>query len=135
MFSFEGINFLLILGVNVLYMVVGALWYGPLFAKPWMKIKGLKEEDLTGAGAAYGISFVASFIGLTLLAILHNALDISDKWDGIALGLIVASIYGAYKSNDIVYDKPKGQANRAKDWFLNLGYIVIVFALAGYLFT
>lgn len=40
------INWLAVLGAAVVYMMVGALWYGPLFSKPWLKAMQLSEEAL-----------------------------------------------------------------------------------------
>ena len=40
------INYLAILAAAVLSMVVGYIWYGPLFGKKWMEIVGVDENDL-----------------------------------------------------------------------------------------
>lgn len=49
--SLPDLNILAILGAVVAYMVIGSIWYG-VFAKPWMKLKNLKPEELTGQGKA-----------------------------------------------------------------------------------
>ncbi len=40
------INYLAILVCGVLSMVIGAIWYGPLFGKKWMEICGVNADDL-----------------------------------------------------------------------------------------
>jgi len=40
------INYYAILVGSVLAMIVGAIWYGPLFGKKWLDIIGATERDL-----------------------------------------------------------------------------------------
>jgi len=63
--NFTAVNVLAILVVGVAYMVVGFLWYGPLFAKPWMKLVGMTQEDLQ-RGANSAVPGWASSPGLAL---------------------------------------------------------------------
>jgi len=45
-------------------MLVGSIWYGPLFGKSWMKTNGFTEESLQGANMAviFGVSYLLSCI-------------------------------------------------------------------------
>jgi len=45
-------------------MLVGTVWYGPLFGKVWMKVNGFTEESLKGGNMAliFGLSFFLSII-------------------------------------------------------------------------
>ncbi len=58
------INYLAILLCGVASMVLGYLWYGPLFGKPWMKMVGMTKEKMAAAKDSmpktYGIMFVSS---------------------------------------------------------------------------
>jgi hypothetical protein len=54
-------------------MVLGFLWYSPvLFAKPWMKLMGLTQDNLQKAqkemGKLYGLSFVLSLFTAFVLS-------------------------------------------------------------------
>jgi hypothetical protein len=40
------INYLAILASGIIMMVLGYLWYGPLFGKPWMKLAGITKSDM-----------------------------------------------------------------------------------------
>ncbi|WP_084443005.1 DUF1761 family protein [Tenacibaculum soleae] len=44
-------------------IIVGFIWYGPLFAKSWMKEMEFTEESLKGGNIVmfFGLSYVASF--------------------------------------------------------------------------
>lgn len=66
------VNYLAILLCGILSMVVGFLWYGPLFGKEWMKLSGMtdkvKEEAKKNMGQTYGIMFVLSLVMAWILA-------------------------------------------------------------------
>lgn len=50
---------------TVLGFALGALWYGPIFGKPWMAAVGMSQEQLTAGfnpAKTYGITFVLGFI-------------------------------------------------------------------------
>lgn len=51
---------------SVAAMVVGFLWYGPLFAKPWMKLAGITKEDIeknkTKMGPIYATALVSNLV-------------------------------------------------------------------------
>ena len=54
------INWLAILAAAASSLVIGFLWYGPLFGKAWMKESGMTEEKIKGGNMAliFGLSFV-----------------------------------------------------------------------------
>lgn len=86
-------------------MVVGSVWYGPLFGKAWMKTNGFTEESLKGGNmlVILGLSYILSILLAFFLGqfTIHQAmlpglavgstdpqlgLDITafmDKWGGI----------------------------------------------------
>jgi hypothetical protein len=78
------INYLAVLVCGVLSMIVGALWYGPVFGKLWMKQYGYTEEDLAkdfNPGKTYGLAVLGHIIMalvLTYLISLTNAQTISE---------------------------------------------------------
>ena len=53
------------LTATILGFALGALWYGPIFGKPWIAAVGMSREQL-GAGfnpaVTYGLTFVLGFI-------------------------------------------------------------------------
>jgi hypothetical protein len=65
------INYLAVLVSGILAMVVGSLWYGPLFGNIWMKEEGFTEEDLTkdfNPAKTYGLTFIAALVVVYVLA-------------------------------------------------------------------
>jgi hypothetical protein len=74
------------LAAGVAAMVVGFLWYGPLFGKAWLKLSGHKMGGTGNMNSLYAIQYVASvvsayvlavFLGLTGATTLEAALPIA----------------------------------------------------------
>ncbi len=72
--------FVVSLTCAVLSMVIGAIWYGPLFGKKWMEVIGANPKDLEerkkmqqGAGKLYLIQFLLTFF--QVLVLIHLIAD------------------------------------------------------------
>ncbi len=83
------VNFLAVVAAAFAPMVIGAIWYGPLFGKPWMSAHGYTPERLEemkkGMGKAYGLSFVCYLVMATVLSILIAWLGAANLWTGVCL--------------------------------------------------
>lgn len=69
------VNYLAVLGAAVANMVVGMLWYGPLFGKKWRELMGftnesMKKMKMTPMQVMVG-GFITAFIMAFILA--HDA--------------------------------------------------------------
>jgi hypothetical protein len=66
------VNYLAVALCGVLSMVVGFIWYGPLFGKEWMKLVGMKKRKMSDANAdmpkTYGLMFLCSLLMAYVLA-------------------------------------------------------------------
>lgn len=72
-------NPLILFAAALIPMLIGAIWYGPLFEKTWMKINGFTKESLEKGNMALilGVSYLLSVVlaaGLAGLAIHQNAI-------------------------------------------------------------
>ena|SRR5687768_11042480 len=94
------INYLAILACGVSSMVVGSLWYGPLFGKPWAALMGFTPEKMAAmkkdpAGKqkmmkSYGLMFLSS---LVMAYVLAHALVFASSYlkaSGPSAGLTAA---------------------------------------------
>lgn len=91
------INYVAVLASTVSAVVLGFLWFGPLFGKAWMKSLGITEEQANSAkndpkmraamNKSYAIMAVTAFIMMFTLA--HNVIFGSAylQMTGIASGL------------------------------------------------
>jgi hypothetical protein len=98
------LNYLAIAISTVTYFVLGALWFGPLFGKSWLKLVGLSvtEEDKKNALFMFAKTFILDFIiTFSVAVIIHllkpttvsSALQVSIL---IGLGFVVAPFLGNY---------------------------------------
>ena len=85
----QGINWIAVALGAVFSMILGTLWYGPLFGKLWMRLINKKAEELESNPAMYVITFITAFIGSFVLAILVNSLGITSWYWGLVAGAVV----------------------------------------------
>lgn len=121
------INWLAIIVATVSTFVIGAIWYGPLFGKAWMKENGYAEEDLKNANMVkiYGTSFVLEFLMAFNLAMFIGPVE--NIGEGImyaflaGFGWIALAIGVNYLFN----------SRSLKLWFIDSFYFVICFVAMG----
>jgi len=127
---FEGINFWAVIVATLWSMVLGMLWYTKvLFGNTWMKLVGLKAEDIDPKDSYRGmiISVLTAFIAAWTLAWLMKATGTFGYWYGMRLGacISVGFIATTLFSND-AYDQ-----RSVKLSLLNSGYRFFFFLGAG----
>ena len=89
------INYLAVIVSGILAMPIGALWYGPLFSKSWMKEVGLTEEDLKkdfNPGKTYGLAVVGHIFMALIVAYLLSLTGSATMMQGFQVG--VSSWFG-----------------------------------------
>ena len=72
------VNWLAVIAAAVSMFVIGGLWYGPLFAKPWQKAAGVSDEQMKTANmpVIFGVAFVLSLLMAANLAFFVNGLPL-----------------------------------------------------------
>ena len=126
---FTDLNWLAIIVCTVFSMVLGFLWYTPiLFGKVWMRLAGLKEENIQTKDSMIGylISLIGSFIGVIALAVIV-------KWwgyglvDGLQAGAFFsfAFIVTSYFSGDAFEKRPVSLT------LINAGYRFVYYLVCG----
>jgi Protein of unknown function (DUF1761) len=107
--------------------VVGGLWYGPLFQKPWMAASGMTLEKgaqgnkLLTFGGAYVLNLIGA-IGLTIVLGDHGGWG-SGLHTGVFTGFFfVATALG------VIY---LFEQRPFKLWCINAGYQVVNFGVMG----
>ena len=100
------INYLAVLVATIASFVIGWLWHGPLFGKPWMKLMGFTKKSIKSMklspGKAMTIGFISTIVMAYVLAYFVNLLSITT-WSGAAnfafwvwLGLVAPIQLGKY---------------------------------------
>ena len=98
------LNYLAIIASSVIYFALGALWFGPLFGKLWLKLVGLSltEEDKKNALFMFAKTFILDFVITFSVAVIiyllkpttiSSALQVSTL---IGLGFVAAPFLGNY---------------------------------------
>ena len=87
------VNLLAVLVAGIVPMIVGMLWYGPLFGKRWMALMETTPEEIQEGFnplKTYGISFLLSLVTAFILAqlIADIAPGTASSMVGVHVGLM-----------------------------------------------
>lgn len=130
------INELAVLAAAVVSMIIGFLWYGPLFGKQWMALSGISKEQMDaskmkGMHQMYALTFIGTLLTSYVLAhaifFASTYLEIEGLSAGLQggfwnwLGFIAPVTLGMV----LWENKPW------KLWILNNGYYLVNFLIMG----
>lgn len=130
------INFLAVLVAAISSMVLGFLWYGPIFGKTWMALSGVTQEKIVaGKSKGMGKAYVMAFFGsLVMSYVLAHALVFASAYlqaSGVSAGLMAAfwnwlGFIAPVTLGTVLWDgKPW------KLWFLNNAYWLFSLLIMG----
>lgn len=107
--------------------IVGAVWYGPLFGKTWMRASGVSERQARSGNTAqtFGCAFLLNLLCALGLAIFLGAEH--DLMFGliVGIGVAVAFVSTALGVSYLFERRP------LKLFFVNAGYQIANFAVMG----
>ena len=124
------INYLAIVGAAIASMVIGGLWYGPLFGKTWFKLSGMSDAQVNaakqkGMGKSYAIMFVGS---LVMSYVLAHALFFASAYLGVH-GVSAGFMSGFWNWAGFIAPVTLGvvlwEGKPWKLWFLTSGYYLV----------
>jgi len=125
-FAWMDVNYLGVLVSTLVFMVVGFIWYSPkVFFNTWVKLSGLKEEDMTGAGMAIFGSIITALVTSFVLDLLVQATGSTDWVAGLSLGIVMSVIVAAVIASNGLYSKMG-----IKLYLITAGYQVITITIA-----
>lgn len=131
------VNYWAVAAGAVLSMILGAIWYGPLFGKKWMEIVGVDPADQEArkkmqksAGPLYGIQFVLVLFQISVLAYM-----VADaQTDGgleralwIWAAFVIPTLAGA-----VMWTNEAGKLKWAR-FLIQGGYHLLLFVMFGLL--
>lgn len=125
---FSAVNWLAVLVCGVASMVVGFVYYGPIFQKQYLEAAGFTMEEAQATPPTYyGASFVFALVEAVILAVLMGAMGSSGVVDGLLAGFMVwlgfvATVTGA----NALFDKTSTRL-----WLLQNGNNLIVLLVMG----
>jgi len=128
MMNFHSIHWLSAVVAALTGFVIGSLWYGPLFQKPWMRLTGVTKEQGSKANMplTFGGAYVLNLIGAAGLAALMGTERVGPS---------CGALYGAFAgfffiatALGVIY---LFEMRPFKLWLINAGYQVVNFAAMG----
>jgi hypothetical protein len=127
-------NLLAVLVAGLIPMVVGSLWYGPLFGRQWMRMVGKTEDELKqqfNPLKSYGVTFlmalIMSYVLAHILIAWEEAYGLSGLWAGMQGGFWVwlGFVLTVGWQNVAFEDKPTGL------YWLNMLYNLVTLLAMG----
>ena len=87
-------NLVAILAAGVLPMVIGSLWYGPLFGKMWLGLVGKTEEEIRESASPLKMYVVTFIMTLVMAFVLAHVLQAFA--DAYSVTGLIAGMQGAF---------------------------------------
>jgi hypothetical protein len=131
MISFSVINWIAVLLGTVLSMALGALWYGPLFGKLWLRLIDKTEDELDSSPLMYVKTALAAFITMLVLNMAVVAFGATDFLAGLLVGGFLFLGFGATAT--FVYTSFEGPSEKV--WLLYAEYQLLVYLIMGVVFA
>ncbi|MEX0646434.1 MAG: DUF1761 domain-containing protein [Balneolaceae bacterium] len=122
------LNWLSVITATVIYFALGALWYSLIFAKTWMKLRGITEKDVNEPNPViFFYSFILQLIAVISLALFLSAMGVQSALNGafVGFGAGAGFVFTLAGSTGIFSDV------KLKLHFIDHGYHVVGLTLAG----
>jgi Protein of unknown function (DUF1761) len=132
------INYWAVFGAVVGAVVLGFVWYGPLFGKQWMKTVGItheqmeeaKEKGMAGMWRTYALMIVSTFLMAYVLAHVIAAFGealggVGDVGISAGLWMWIGFVAPVTLGNVLWEGRPW------KYWFIVAGYYLVSLILMG----
>jgi hypothetical protein len=93
MTDFKKINWWGVIAATLVGEIIGFLWYGFFFEKPWGELMGLKEADYVGQEWRMGLGVVQLLFVSIGLDWVRQKMTITGYMDGLKTGLWVSLFF------------------------------------------
>ncbi len=138
MLSAVPINYLAVLGAAVAAMVIGFLWYGPLFGKAWSKLMGwgdMTPEKMKEMQKKAMPGYFVSFIGSLVMAyVLAHALVFASTYlnaSGTSAGLMAGFWNWLGFIVPVTLGTMLWEGKSWKLWLINASYYLVLLLAMG----
>lgn len=135
------INHWIVLGCAVLSMVVGSLWYGPLFGKQWMALMGATEDCKADKKAMqkkmaplYLIQFILAIFQLYVLVYAVTAAQYTFGTSSVVTALWIWAAFIMPTTAGTVMWNGNETSAKWSAFLIQAGYQFVLAALFGVIF-
>ncbi len=130
------INYAAVIVAGVVNMVLGFIWYGPLFGKQWAEMMGFTAERMEKTKSAdmnksYAIMMAGSFIMAYILAHFFVFASTYTFTFGLSAGLMVGLWSWLGFIAPVTVGSVLWEGKPWKLWLINSGYYLVGLLLMG----
>mmetsp|Transcript_12529 Transcript_12529/g.41324 ORF Transcript_12529/g.41324 Transcript_12529/m.41324 type:complete len:147 (-) Transcript_12529:13-453(-) len=138
----ENVNWIALIIAALSTLVIGFLWYGPLFGKAWMKETGITEEQAQkGMPLRFGLSVVLAFFAIFFIYVnsvvtggippdeLHG-INVS-RYHTFGHGVVHGISAALFIALPVLVTNALFEQKSFKYMLINVGYWVVTFAIMG----
>ena len=130
------INYVAVILAAVANMVMGFLWFGPIFGKQWIKMMGITPQQIEeakkkGMTQSYIIAFVGSFITAWVLAELAVFVESYLLIGAVAAGLKAGFLGWLGFTLLPLLNSVAWEGKSWNLWFLNASYYLVALMVMG----
>jgi len=128
------VNLITIIFSALASILLGFLWYGPLFGKKWIKLMDFNKKDIDNMkkksmGLTYILMIFSSLISVTIIGLLVKATDTTQIFSGVLLGFYLwLGFIATYSLGSVLWE------NKSWDlWIFNNSYQLISIQIITYI--
>src|SRR3989338_7746645 len=125
MSEFVDVNYFAVLAGAVANMVLGFLWFGPIFGKQWMKLMGVKSNKMSKDQEAkmpmtYSTSFALAIVMSFVMAIVIDFAYANTLILGAKIGFMcwLGFVLATHANSALFENKPKEQVMISTGYYL-----------------
>ncbi len=107
---FENIPWLAIIVATVANMVLGFLWFGPLFGKQWAEASGVDMDNTEASPTMYVVPALGALVAAIVLWNMMSAMDVSTM--ATALGVAFWAWLGFVALTSLTNSMFRGNSTR-----------------------
>lgn len=131
---FANLNYVHIAVATLAYFAAGALWFGPLFGKQWIRLTGLSaptEEDKRKMPQMFAVTFVLSFVLTLSIACVLHFVQPSSVAGALKVGLLAGGgfVFCSSAMNYMYAKRPLGLT------LIDAGYHTVALCLVSVILT
>lgn len=132
MVLFFEVNWIAVIAAALASIVLGFLWYGPLFGKQWMSLSGMSQKQIDaakkkGMTGAYVLMIISTLVAVCVLGILVKATNSTGISQGATLGFLVwLGFVATFSISSIIWEGKSWSL-----WVLNNAYQLINYLIIG----
>ncbi len=134
------VNYLAVLAAALSSMMLGFLWYGPVFGKQWKALMGMTKESTdptkkTGMNKSYVLMALGSLVMAYVLSYSLTFVSAYTQTTGIVAGAMVGFWTWLGFVAPVTLGVVLWEGKPWKLWFLNAGYYLVSLKIMGVILT